>query len=65
MFDSIFDPTGYKRFRKIYDAQEALIAPDTWKNFEISKRRFFNHRGVFFEDEWVSIVDRGILPAIM
>jgi hypothetical protein len=22
--------------------------------------RFFNHRGAFFEDEWLSVVDRGL-----
>ena len=60
MFDSIFDPTGYKRFRKIYDAQEALIPPDTWEKFRISKMRFFNHRSVLFEDEWLSVVKRGL-----
>ena len=60
MFESLRDPKGDRRFRLEYIAQEGLIDPDTWKNFEISKRRFFNHRGVFFEDEWVSIVDRGI-----
>ena len=60
MFESLRDPEGYRRFRREYNAQAEPIGPEIWKNFEISKRRFFNHRGVFFEDEWVSIVDRGI-----
>jgi hypothetical protein len=60
MFESLSDPTGYKRFRREYDAQNALVVPDIWENFRISKMRFFNHRGVFFEDEWLSVVDRGV-----
>jgi hypothetical protein len=60
MFESLRDRKGDRRFRLEYIAQEELIGPDTWQKFEISKRRFFNHCGVFFDDEWVSIVDRGI-----
>src|SRR5271166_3431905 len=26
--------------------------------------RFFNHRGAFFEDEWLSVVDRGLFRLV-
>jgi hypothetical protein len=60
MFESLRDPTGYKQFRREYCAQEALVSPDTWEKFRISKTHFFNHRSVFFGDEWLSVVNRGL-----
>jgi len=27
--------------------------------------RFFNHRGAFFEDEWLSVVDRGLFRLVV
>ena len=51
MFESLFDPTGYKRFRREYDGEEALITPDTWENFETSRNRFLTHHSVF---SWTS-----------
>ena len=60
MFESLRDPTGYKQFRKEYYAQEALVCAGTWEKFLLSKTHFFNHRSVFFGDEWLSVVNRGL-----
>jgi hypothetical protein len=60
MFESLFDPTGYKRFRREYDPEEALITPDAWEKFETSRNRFLTHHSVFFADEWLSVVKRGL-----
>jgi hypothetical protein len=60
MFESLFDPTGYKRFRREYDAEEALITPDAWEKFETSRNRFLTHHSVYFADEWLSVVKRGL-----